>query len=296
MDNINANTNANASAPARDFTPIADGWYTAYPAYTAVNEKDTANYAIRIGWKATATAPRNGDPLPVEDNIEMVFTNEVLVYGPEGQVYDKDTKAMRTATVEDTKAAIARLRKWFPAWADFCDATADNAERLAWFVDHADDFAKCSMILHVSHTTKGDKTYTNGRIYPPNGGNREKRTVDRAELLAKFGKTAKAAFKGFPATTVARTPENAPRSAPSAAPTPTPPPPARAPVPPPATPKAAPKPASVDDAYAEWCKQFPLEANGEAFYAFAEKVIGNADFEAYTPAEWGRVLDEIIPF
>lgn len=276
-------------------TPIADGYYRARPAFAAVDEKDAENFAIRIGWKAYQTAPVGGAaPEPVPEDVEIVFNSEVLIYGPNGQIYDFDARNLRTATMKDTQNALARMARLFPAWAAFRPSAKDDQEFLSWFVDHIEEFRECDALIKVTHSTKDGRTFTNCRIVEPR--KKPQKMVDRAALAAKYGKAAKAALKGVDFGIPAEAPKNAPRNAPSATHTPTPPKPRNAPVPPPATPKAAPKPTSVDDAYAEWCKQNPLKANGEAFYAFAEEVIGNADFESWTPVEWGRVLDEIIPF
>ena len=278
-------------------TPIADGWYMAHPVFADRSQKDETNYTIRIGLKPYQTAPRSGAPTPCPDDIETVWTNLTLVYGAGAMIYDFDTREQRAATQADTQKAITAAARLFPAWAAFCAKTTSNEDRLAWFMEQFEDFAACEVLVKVTHTTKNGATYTNARMY----ANKEstERTVDRAALAAKYGKAAKAAMKGIdfgalagPAASAAPAPASAkPAATPAPAPKPTPPP----------KPAPAPKaedapPATLDEAYAEWVKEHPLDKNGEGFYAYAEKVIGNADFDIWTEVEWGKVKADIMPF
>jgi hypothetical protein len=96
---------------------------------------------------------------------------------------------------------------------------------------------------------------------------------------------------GFAASAAPAPASAKPAATPAPAPKPTPPP----------KPAPAPKaedapPATLDEAYAEWVKEHPLDKNGEGFYAYAEKVIGNADFDIWTEVEWGKVKADIMPF
>lgn len=186
---------ATAATGEKEYAPIADGYYWCRPVKVTDAKKDgtpldEVNIVIRVWFKAIETAPLGGDPMPVAENVEAASNTITLVYGQGGKIYDMNKKAWRLATDADTEEAIAKMARIFPEWAAF--ETDDPSEKLAWFMTHFEDFAKCKCLCKISHSSHDGVNYTNATLVERKkveaniGAIKSKLTRGNKAVLAKF--------------------------------------------------------------------------------------------------------------
>lgn len=186
---------ATAATGEKEYAPIADGYYWCRPVKVTDAKKDgtpldEVNIVIRVWFKAIETAPLGGDPMPVAENVELANNTITLVYGLGGRIYDTNKKVWRLATDADTEEAIAKMARIFPEWAAF--ETDDPSEKLAWFMTHFEDFAKCKCLCKISHSSHDGVNYTNATLVERKkveaniGAIKSKLTRGNKAVLAKF--------------------------------------------------------------------------------------------------------------
>ena len=294
-----ANAPSDATSEAAESVRMEPGYYHCHPVWAKDTKKDGTpvdanNIAVRIGFRPYETAAFGAEPEPCPMNAEIGNDTIILLYGPNGKVWDNSKHDWRPATDKDSEEAVAKMARIFPEWAAF--ETDDPAEKVAWFVTHIEEFRRCSCLCKLSHTVSrtDGKEYTNCTLCEEKkhtadiGGISQRMTRNqRAVLSAVMKKPSAAAKKPTPSQT--SKPVNA-----------------SAHVPPPSDdePQTAPAPAPVDtptsskaECWQLYCEVHPSKGRDQTAW---QKIIGDTKYRLgkslerdFSPEEWGAVRLEI---
>lgn len=284
---------AQADATATEEAVRMDtGYYKCHPVWAKDTKKDGTpvdanNIAIRIGFRPYETAAFGTEPEPCPANAEIGTDTIVLLYGPNGKVWDNTSRAWRQATDKDSEEAVAKMARIFPEWAAF--ETDDPAEKVAWFVTHIEEFRKCSCLCKLTHTTgKDGKEYTNCSICE------EKRhTADIGGIAQRMTRNQKAVLNA-----VMKKPSAKPKTK-ATSPSPEPIPPDEEPQP---TPSASDASHPVRESSKAECWQLYCQIEGSSgrnqtqwqkIVGDTKKRLGKSLERDFTSEDWGEVWNEI---
>lgn len=287
-----ANAPADTTAESAESVRMEPGYYRCHPVWAKDTKKDGTpvdanNIAVRIGFRPYETAAFGAEPEPCPMNAEIGNDTIILLYGPNGKVWDNAKHDWRPATDKDSEEAVAKMARIFPEWAAF--ETDDPAEKVAWFVTHIEEFRRCSCLCKLSHTVSrtDGKEYTNCTLVEERkhtadiGGISQRMTRNqRAVLSAVMKKKPSAAAK-------AQTQRKAV--------------PAPAPVPAPSDePQDAPitvKQSSKAECWQLYCEVHPSKGRDQTAW---QKIVGDRKRETgkpldrdFSPEDWGAVHAEI---
>lgn len=291
-DEAREETAAASAAAEQKYAPIEDGYYWCRPIKVVDSKEDgtpldDTNINIRVWFKAIETAPLGGDPMPVANNVEAASDTITLVYGAGGKVWDIKKSAWRPATDADTEETIAKMARIFPEWAAF--ETDDPSEKLAWFITHFEEFAKCRCLCKIRHSvSRADgKTYANARLVERKAAEANIKAIETK--LTRSHKAILGKFMVKPET--AKKEEVTVKGESEVAPTPAP----AAEMPPEAPGEGDATDTSKTDCWQYYCKNHPDHGKTTGGWhnviAKVAKERGKTSEGQFGSADWKRVMD-----
>lgn len=301
-EDIDEGANAPATAPAEETAEavrMEPGYYRCHPVWAKDTKKDGTpvdanNIAIRVGFRPYETAAFGAEPEPCPANAEIGNDTIILLYGPNGKVWDNSKHDWRPATDKDSEEAVAKMARIFPEWAAF--ETDDPAEKVAWFVTHIEEFRRCSCLCKLSHTVSrtDGKEYTNCTLCEE-----KKHTADIGGISQRMTRSQRAVLGA-----VMKKPSRAASPAPAPAPAPTPKKPALAnasaptdKMPPPDDAAATKRSSSKSECWQYYCTYHPSrgrdQSDWQATVAAIKSAVGKSLERDFSPEDWGRLLTEL---